>query len=174
MAEAIIVNVAAKIIESLGSQALKEIGLLWGVKDELEKLQNTFSTIQAVLRDAEEQSAVNLQVRDWLEKLKDVAYDADDLLDGFSTVHLLREMMTRDKMAKKATMSTGCNGKGLKASSLWSLRVCRNWCLSHWGFNMLQLYESSESHLVRAWWLYQSGSAIGHHLRSSQFLVAMV
>ncbi|KAG6632412.1 hypothetical protein CIPAW_13G157700 [Carya illinoinensis] len=101
MAEAIIVNVAAKIIESLGSQALKEIGLLWGVKDELEKLQNTFSTIQAVLRDAEEQSAVNLQVRDWLEKLKDVAYDADDLLDGFSTVHLLREMMTRDKMAKK-------------------------------------------------------------------------
>ncbi|KAG7950875.1 hypothetical protein I3843_13G138200 [Carya illinoinensis] len=101
MAEAILFNVAARIIESLGSQALKEIGLLWGVIDELEKLKNTFSTIQAVLLDAEEQSAVNRQVRDWLEELKDVFYDADDLLDGFSTEHLLREMMTRHKMAKK-------------------------------------------------------------------------
>ncbi|KAG2674846.1 hypothetical protein I3760_13G156400 [Carya illinoinensis] len=101
MAEAILYNVAAKIIESLGSQAFKQIGLLWGVTDELEKLKDTVSTIQAVLLDAEEQSAVNRQVRDWLEKLKDIVYDADDLLDGFSTDCLLREMMTRHKMAKK-------------------------------------------------------------------------
>ncbi|KAG6682715.1 hypothetical protein I3842_13G156200, partial [Carya illinoinensis] len=101
MAEAILFNVAAKIIESLGSQALKEIGLLWGVTDELDKLKNTVSTIQAVLLDAEEQWAVNREVKDWLEKLKYVVYDADDLLDGFSTDSLLREMMTQDKMAKK-------------------------------------------------------------------------
>ncbi|KAG7950879.1 hypothetical protein I3843_13G138600 [Carya illinoinensis] len=101
MAEAILYNVAAKIIESLGSQALKEIGLLWGVTDELEKLKNTVSTIQAVLLDAEEQWAVNREVRFWLEKLSDVVYDADDLLDSYSTDYLLREMMTRDKMAKK-------------------------------------------------------------------------
>ncbi|XP_042954996.1 putative disease resistance protein RGA3 [Carya illinoinensis] len=101
MAEAILFNVAAKIIESLGSKALEEIGLFWGVPDELKKLKNTVSTIQAVLLDAEEQSAVNREVREWLENLKDVFYDADDLLDGFSTDYLLREMMTRDKMAKK-------------------------------------------------------------------------
>ncbi|KAF5447765.1 hypothetical protein F2P56_033289 [Juglans regia] len=101
MAEAILFNVAARIIESLGSLALKQIGLLWGITDELEKLKNTVSTIQAVLLDAEEQWAMNRQVRDWLEKLKDVFYDVDDLLDGFSTECLLREMMTRDKMAKK-------------------------------------------------------------------------
>ncbi|KAG2674849.1 hypothetical protein I3760_13G156700 [Carya illinoinensis] len=101
MAEAILFNVAAKIIESLGSQALNEIGLLWGVTDELDKVKNTVLTIQAVLLDAEEQWAVNREVRYWLEKLKDVVYDADDLLDGFSTDYLLREMMTQDKMAKK-------------------------------------------------------------------------
>ncbi|XP_040992429.1 putative disease resistance protein RGA3 [Juglans microcarpa x Juglans regia] len=105
MAEAILFDVAARIIESLGSQTLKEIRLLWGVTDELEKLKNTVSTIQAVLLDAEEQCAVNRQVRDWLEKLKDVFYDADDLLDGFSTECLLREMMTRDKMEKKVRIS---------------------------------------------------------------------
>ncbi|KAG2674856.1 hypothetical protein I3760_13G156800 [Carya illinoinensis] len=101
MAEAILFNVAAKIIGSLGSQALEEIGLFWGVKDELEKLKNTVSVIQAVLLDAEEQWAVNHEVKAWLEKLKYVVYDADDLLDGFSTDSQLREMMTQDMMAKK-------------------------------------------------------------------------
>ncbi|KAG6632394.1 disease resistance protein RGA2-like [Carya illinoinensis] len=101
MAEAILFDIAARIIESLGSLALKEIGLFWGVTDELEKLKNTVLTIQAVLLDAEEQWAVNREVKDWLEKLKDVVYDAEDLLDGFSTDSLLREMMTQDKMAKK-------------------------------------------------------------------------
>ncbi|XP_035541298.1 disease resistance protein RGA2-like isoform X4 [Juglans regia] len=105
MAEGSLFDIAARIIESLGSLALKEIGLLWGVTDELKKLKNTVSTIQAVLLDAEEQRAVNNhQVIEWLERLKDVVYDADDLLDGFSTECLLREMMTRDKMAKKAKM----------------------------------------------------------------------
>ncbi|XP_040992430.1 disease resistance protein RGA2-like [Juglans microcarpa x Juglans regia] len=105
MAEAILFDVAARIIESLGSLALKEIGLLWGVTDDRDKLKNTVSTIQAVLLDAEEQWAMNNhEVKDWLEKLKDVFYAADDLLDGFSTECLLREMMTRDKMAKKVML----------------------------------------------------------------------
>ncbi|KAG2674828.1 hypothetical protein I3760_13G155400 [Carya illinoinensis] len=102
MAEGVLFDVAARILESLGSQVLKEIGLLWGVTDELEKLEKTVWTIHAVLRDAEEKRAVNnREVIDWLEKLKDVVYDAEDLLDGFSTECLLRKMMTRDKMAKK-------------------------------------------------------------------------
>ncbi|KAG6632425.1 hypothetical protein CIPAW_13G158600 [Carya illinoinensis] len=101
MAEGVLFDIAARIIESLGSLALKETRLLCGVTDELDKLKNTVSTVKAVLLDAEEKRLVNNQVRDWLEKLKDVVYDADDLLDGFSTECLLREMMTRDKMAKK-------------------------------------------------------------------------
>ncbi|XP_035542599.1 disease resistance protein RGA2-like [Juglans regia] len=117
MAEGILFDIVARIIESLGSQALKEIRLLWGVTDELEKLRNTVSTIQAVLLDAEEQCAVNRQVRDWLEKLKDVFYDADDLLDGFSTECLLREMITRDKMAKKVTFKDPDSAK----------RACQNY-----------------------------------------------
>ncbi|KAG6632379.1 disease resistance protein RGA2-like [Carya illinoinensis] len=103
MAEAILFKVAAGITESLKSLALKEIGLLWGVKDELEKLQNTFSTIQAVLRDAEQKQWAKdgHRVRDWLEKLEDVVYDIDDLLDGFNTDCRLREMTTGDNMLEK-------------------------------------------------------------------------
>ncbi|XP_059450805.1 disease resistance protein RGA2-like [Corylus avellana] len=102
MAEAVLVDTAVSIAESLGSLALQEIGLLWGFKYELKMLGNTVSTIQAVFLDAEEQQAQNHAVKDWLRKLKDAMYDADDLLDDFSTQLLRRQVMTRDnKMAKQ-------------------------------------------------------------------------
>ncbi|KAB1200326.1 putative disease resistance protein RGA1 [Morella rubra] len=101
MAEAVLFNTVGEIAKTLGSLALQEMGLLWGVKGELEKLRGTVSTIQAVLLDAEEQQAKNHAVKDWLGKLKDVIYDADDLLDDFSTEVLRREVMMRNKKAKE-------------------------------------------------------------------------
>lgn len=102
MAEAVLFSVADGIIWNLGSLALKEIGFLWGVKDELLKLHDTISAIKALLLDAEEKRADNHQVRDWLEKLQDVVYDADDLVDEFQTEDLRRRvMMPRRKMARK-------------------------------------------------------------------------
>jgi hypothetical protein len=101
MSEAVLFNTAEGIMKSLGSLALQEIGLLWGFKDELKKLGNTVSTIQAVLLDAEEQQAKNHAVKDWLGKLKDAIYEADDLLDDYSTQLLRHQVMTRDKKAKQ-------------------------------------------------------------------------
>ncbi|XP_065627673.1 putative disease resistance protein At3g14460 isoform X3 [Quercus suber] len=103
MAEGALFNVAEGIIGQLGKLALKEIGLLWGVKDELENLKNTVSTIKAVLQAAEEQQAQSHAIKDWVAKLKDVLFEADDLLDDFSTEVLQREVMTRNKKAKEAT-----------------------------------------------------------------------
>jgi hypothetical protein len=101
MAEGVLFTVAEGIIGKLGSLAFKEIKLLWGFKDELEKLTKTVSTIQAVLLDADEQQVGSHAVRDWLKKLEDVMYEADNLLDDFSTESLRKEMMTRDKMTKE-------------------------------------------------------------------------
>jgi len=54
------------------------------------------------LLDAEEkQAAGDRAVRSWLGRLEDAIYDADDLLDAVSTEALRRELMTRDKKAKK-------------------------------------------------------------------------
>ena len=101
MADAILYGVVQKIIESSGSSALKQIGSIWGVKDDLEKMNNTVLTIQAVLQDAEEQQVQNHQVKHWLNRLRDVVFDADDLLSEFSTHVLQRKVMGGDKMAKK-------------------------------------------------------------------------
>ncbi|XP_030946418.1 disease resistance protein RGA2-like [Quercus lobata] len=101
MADAILYGLVRKIIESLGSATLDQIGSIWGVNDELEKMNNTVLTIQAVLQDAEEQQVQNKQVEHWLNRLRDVVFDADDLLSEFSTHVLQRKVMGGDKMAKK-------------------------------------------------------------------------
>jgi hypothetical protein len=101
MAELLFVPVE-RLIEALCSSAAKEIGLLWGVRDEIESLTNTVSTIKDVLLDAEEKHAAgDRAVSRWLGRLEDVVYDADDLLDAVSTEALRRDIMTRDKKAKK-------------------------------------------------------------------------
>ncbi|XP_050259698.1 putative disease resistance protein RGA4 [Quercus robur] len=101
MADAILYGVVQKIIESLGSSTLKKIRSIWGVQDELEKMNDTVLTIQAVLEDAEEQQVQNHQVEHWLTKLREVVFDADDLLSELSTHVFRRKVMGGDKMAKK-------------------------------------------------------------------------
>ena len=90
MAEAIVFCLARKIIKSLGSMAFKEIGSMWGVEDELEKLKDTVSAVHAVLLDAEEQQDKSHRVN-----------DADDLLTEFYTEDLRRRVMDSDQMVKK-------------------------------------------------------------------------
>ena len=101
MAEGVLSKIAGGLIGQLGQPALQQIGLLWGVNDELEKLKNTVTSIQAVLLDAEEKQALNNAIKNWLGRLKDVIFEADDLLDDFSTEALRREAMTQNKKAKK-------------------------------------------------------------------------
>ncbi|OVA08690.1 hypothetical protein BVC80_1615g11 [Macleaya cordata] len=62
----------------------EHIGLAWGVKDDLKKLQHTLDMILAVTDEAEKEQAKTKAVNLWLRRLKDAAYDADDILDQFS------------------------------------------------------------------------------------------
>ena len=71
------------------------------IKKELKGIKNNLSKIQAVLQDAAEQQSHNHQVSDWLEKLKDAVYDADDLLSRFSTEALQQKVTSENKMAKQ-------------------------------------------------------------------------
>ena len=100
MAEGALFDIAKEIIGRAGNLAVQEIALIWGVKDEINKLKETVSKISAVILDAEAKQH-NLQVKLWLKGLKDAILDADDLLDEISTEALRREVMTRDKKAKE-------------------------------------------------------------------------
>ncbi|KAM1150793.1 hypothetical protein FF1_031335 [Malus domestica] len=104
MAEGVLFNVAAQIIGRLGSLAFQEIGLIWGVQDELHKLQEIVAGFQAVLLDAEKKQTIN-EVKVWLESVEDAVYEADDLLDEFNTEAQQRQMMCGNtKMSKKVRL----------------------------------------------------------------------
>ncbi|KAH7846647.1 hypothetical protein Vadar_016435 [Vaccinium darrowii] len=63
------------MVITLGST---ELGRAWRLEKELKILESNLSTIHAVLLDAE---AMGDAVKDWLTKLKDSAYDVEDVMD---------------------------------------------------------------------------------------------
>ncbi|KAL5546833.1 hypothetical protein UlMin_006520 [Ulmus minor] len=79
----IVYGTATKVLELLATNAYQEISLAWGVRDELNKFQQTVSIIQAVLLDAEDKQAHNRQISVWLAEIKDVLLDAVELLGEF-------------------------------------------------------------------------------------------
>ncbi|KAL0337906.1 UNVERIFIED_CONTAM: putative disease resistance protein RGA1 [Sesamum calycinum] len=85
MAETFLFNITDRVLGRFSSIALEHITSTWNTKSEVQKLQNTLSTIRAVILDADGQQAKKHEVRDWLEKLKDAVYEIDDLLDDLST-----------------------------------------------------------------------------------------
>ncbi|KAL6314360.1 hypothetical protein AAG906_021190 [Vitis piasezkii] len=95
MAEQIPFNIIADVLTKLGSSAIQQIGSAFGVAKELTKLTETLDAIRGVLLDAEEKQEKSHAVKTWVRRLKDVVYDADDLLDDFATHQLQRGGVAR-------------------------------------------------------------------------------
>ncbi|KAL9381294.1 hypothetical protein Peur_026951 [Populus x canadensis] len=84
MAEAVTSALVSTILGNLNTLVHEELGLVFGIQTEFEKLKRTFMMVQAVLKDAEEKQWKDEAIRIWLTDLKDAAYDADDVLDEFA------------------------------------------------------------------------------------------
>ncbi|KAI5559481.1 hypothetical protein BDE02_17G113300 [Populus trichocarpa] len=69
---------------NLNSSILQDFGLAGSLETDLEHLERTFITTQAVLQDAEVKQWKDEAIKVWLRHLKDAAYDVDDLLDEFA------------------------------------------------------------------------------------------
>lgn len=85
MADSFLLQLAGAMVEAIGSEAVKEIASIWGVKEDLDELGETLSTIKGVLRNAEKrQQGGDGVVESWLERLERVVKDVDNLLDDVS------------------------------------------------------------------------------------------
>ncbi|XP_024024451.1 putative disease resistance protein RGA3 [Morus notabilis] len=91
----VVSGVAVEVLKTVASFADEKISLAWGMKDDLEKLEETMSTLEAVLLDAEEQQQENKEIEVWLRRLKDVFLDAWDVLDEYECELLRREVVKR-------------------------------------------------------------------------------
>ena len=88
MAEALV----CIILEQLSSITTQEFRLVLNVDEEVQKLASNFQIFQMVLNDAEKRQVKEKPVKLWIDKLKDVSYDVEDVLDEWNTAILKSEI----------------------------------------------------------------------------------
>ncbi|XP_044508392.1 disease resistance protein RGA2-like [Mangifera indica] len=101
MAETIVSVIAEKLLSEVMSLTSNEVSLGWGVKNNVQELAGTLTTIKVVLLDAEEKQTQNEKLRVWLEKLKEVCYDVEDVLDEIEVKDLCKQVMNGQSISRK-------------------------------------------------------------------------
>ncbi|CAK9170519.1 unnamed protein product [Ilex paraguariensis] len=80
------------LMERLASRELMNFARGEGIHTQLMKLKKVFMAVKAVLNDAETKQITEESVKLWLEDLRDLVYDLDDLLDEIATEALAHEL----------------------------------------------------------------------------------
>ncbi|KAI5337424.1 hypothetical protein L3X38_016695 [Prunus dulcis] len=106
MAEALISVLIEQLASIIQKQVQQEVRLVVGVEKEVAKLTGNFKTIEVVLNNAEERQVKEVDVRQWLERLKDVSYEMDDLLDEWSTEILKQQIQQQEEAGNASSTST--------------------------------------------------------------------
>ncbi|KAL9381482.1 hypothetical protein Peur_027139 [Populus x canadensis] len=102
MAEAFAAEIAKSLLGKLGSFAVQEFRLAWGLEDDLARLEERLKAINVVLSDAEKQQSKNDRIRLWLHMLREVLYDAEDVLDEIECETLQRRVVkTKGSTSRK-------------------------------------------------------------------------
>ncbi|KAK9997659.1 hypothetical protein SO802_022345 [Lithocarpus litseifolius] len=78
----------------------ENIDFEWEFKEDLKNLLFTFCKIRVVLHDAEERQLRYESLKNWLKELRDVVYDADDVLDTLRYEFSLKVQVHNQKMDK--------------------------------------------------------------------------
>ncbi|KAM1311606.1 hypothetical protein ACFX1Q_008782 [Malus domestica] len=93
------------LLQSVTSLAASEIGLFPGFKKELTELRQSSLEIQQYLGDVAHQPRDrSIAVRIWVKDLKDVAHDADDVVEDINYEVLRRTVEIQNHMKKKEEM----------------------------------------------------------------------
>ncbi|XP_031270144.1 putative disease resistance protein RGA1 [Pistacia vera] len=102
MAETIITSVIARsVLDKLSSLASNEMGFAWCIKKDAQELVDTLTTIEAVLLDAEDKQIHNEKLKVWLGKLKEICYDAEDVLDEIEVEGLRKQVVNSQSTTRK-------------------------------------------------------------------------
>ncbi|XP_050110394.1 putative disease resistance protein RGA1 isoform X6 [Malus sylvestris] len=99
-AEVVLTFAAEGILKKVLSLAQKEFKFAWGFKAELEKLKESFTKIELLLNSVADKPQ-DPPIEAWVKKLKDVAHDAEDVLDELEYEGYRRKVEIQNHMKKK-------------------------------------------------------------------------
>ncbi|KAL9992039.1 putative P-loop containing nucleoside triphosphate hydrolase, leucine-rich repeat domain superfamily [Helianthus debilis subsp. tardiflorus] len=112
MADLVLSAFLGVLFEKLTSAALKNIAHYKGVDAEIKKWKRSLTQIQGVLADASQKEITSPPVKQWLNDLQHLAYDIDDVLDGWLTEAMQLESTHESKgitsMVRKLITPTCC------------------------------------------------------------------
>ena len=104
-------------MSNLNKLLTKEVVIEWGLTRKPKNLHNTLNGMQSVIEDAQEKKVQSLVLRGWLIRMKEVAYEADDVLDEFA----MKILLTIGKI--------GSNNKGVRNAFSTSVLFCLHFVL---------------------------------------------
>ena len=94
------------VLERLASVLEQQVTLEVGVGSEVDNLNSTLQSIRAVLADAEKRQFSEELVKVWLERLKDISYQMDDVVDGWNTALLKLQIGAENPCIPKLKISS--------------------------------------------------------------------
>ncbi|XP_022775517.1 putative disease resistance protein RGA3 [Durio zibethinus] len=119
MAEALVSSILEQLTAITVKNARQELKLVTDVEKEVEKLDSNFKAIRKTLEAAEQRQIMEQEVKGWLDKLKEVSYDMEDVLDEWSTA--LSKLQTDPELDVSASIP-----KRLKTSVIsWFSSFCQ-------------------------------------------------
>ncbi|KAK9159557.1 hypothetical protein Syun_005898 [Stephania yunnanensis] len=145
MAEVFVISGVKMILGAVEAHVKSEISLAWGAKEELEKLQDKLVVLQLVLDDAENNRQIKEpSVRHWLEKLKNIAYDAQDVMDevSYEANHPDNKIPVTNRLIE---MVLNCCSVSNPFLSDWRISTVLNFCSSSNPF----LFQWRMAHMIQ-------------------------
>ncbi|XP_021287192.1 putative disease resistance protein At1g50180 [Herrania umbratica] len=85
--------VVSLVIESIAGQMVDEAVSLARVRDQVEWIQGELRRMLCFLKDADAKQDGDERVRNWVADIREVAYDAEDVIDGY----ILKMMQQKEK-----------------------------------------------------------------------------
>ncbi|KAF6134940.1 hypothetical protein GIB67_023278 [Kingdonia uniflora] len=133
MADALISVVVKQLAPFLLDKLKEEVKLVLGAPEDVQELHDTFDKIRDVLDDAEKRhvknALLNLEKNEikkvpesaWLEKLKDVSYEMEDVLDEWQT-----KIQKLEIAADESSAPDGVDGAHAGKKKAWHNHLCQS------------------------------------------------
>ncbi|PNT68530.1 disease resistance protein RGA2 isoform X2 [Brachypodium distachyon] len=101
MADLLLLPVVRTAAGKAADAVVRRMTGMWGIDDDRLKLERQLLAVQCKLADAEIKSETNQYIRRWMKDFRTVAYEANDVLDGFQYEALRREARIGESKTRK-------------------------------------------------------------------------
>nr|UBY07420.1 NBS-LRR disease resistance protein [Dasypyrum villosum] len=108
MAESLLLPLVRGVAGKATDALVQTVTRMCGLDDDRETLERHLLAVECKLANAEEKSQTNAYLKSWMEKLKVVAYEADDVLDDFEYEALRREVQIGKSTSRKVLGYVTC------------------------------------------------------------------